>query len=538
MSRSLFVLFALAGCDGLTGSRSPCSADFTLSFPDGSSVDLDFCESYTMEATYEFDPDDPPELRAPTMEFNATTEPGFECRVFITEPAACGEGFYTMDGSSGSVSFSTLDCSGVADDFEGEFVSSTGYVRLDLIDAGDEAGSFTGEPLTTNITGYLSVRSVEGVALTGDFTISQDVVAEDAEESGCAVSNGDEDDDGYVDEYFDGDDCDDAREDTHPGVAANEEDSSECRTDEDGDRYGAMYAGEGVSDGTDCDDSDYSINPSAEEVAWDGADNDCDGVSSHPASLLAAGADHSCAVDLEGENIYCWGSDSYGQSSAPDEEFTQLAAGGYHTCGLKADGQVKCWGGNAYGQTTAPGGSFSLVSAAYYNTCAITQGGEVQCWGRDDDGQSSPPEGDFIQVSAGYSCSCGVDESGVIECWGATELPQCAPPAGEFSAVSVGNSFSCALSLSGEVICWGTATEPPTGTFKQVAAGGYYACAVATDGSVQCWGVEGTDEHGLCESPTAAFSFIDASNAHVCGITEMDEVDCWGYGGTGASSPP
>jgi len=35
----------------------------------------------------------------------------------------------------------------------------------------------------------------------------------------------------------------------------------------------------------------------------------------------------------------------------PTGTFTQVSAGGYHTCGLKSDGNLACWGYNGYGQS-------------------------------------------------------------------------------------------------------------------------------------------------------------------------------------------
>ena len=81
--------------------------------------------------------------------------------------------------------------------------------------------------------------------------------------------------------------------------------------------------------------------------------------------------------------------------------FTQVSAGGYHTCGLKGDGTVACWGENDYGQSTPPAGTFTQVSAGYGHTCGVKSDGTVACWGTNDYGQSTPPAGTFTQVSAG-----------------------------------------------------------------------------------------------------------------------------------------
>jgi hypothetical protein len=96
--------------------------------PDATSSTLDYCAAYSIDATFEFDPDKAPKVRAPTLRFAAVAEGDFQCAVTITEPAVCGVGYYRMDSSSGSVQFTTFDCSGVGDDYEGNYTSSTRYL--------------------------------------------------------------------------------------------------------------------------------------------------------------------------------------------------------------------------------------------------------------------------------------------------------------------------------------------------------------------------------------------------------------------------
>jgi uncharacterized protein (TIGR03382 family) len=103
---------------------------------------------------------------------------------------------------------------------------------------------------------------------------------------------------GYVSDRTD---CDDAVADTHPTATERcngADDDCDGRTDEpdaadatawyadlDGDGYGDPLAGSlacdmpdgSVADDTDCDDGDPAVNPSAEEVWYDGVDQDCDG---------------------------------------------------------------------------------------------------------------------------------------------------------------------------------------------------------------------------------------------------------------------
>ena len=88
-------------CDGEADVEDAlCSADLTVTLPDGSTTALDFCAEWDFSATFEYDPDDPPEITALTVSLSATTEVDFECEVRLSQEAVCGTGFYSqLDGA-------------------------------------------------------------------------------------------------------------------------------------------------------------------------------------------------------------------------------------------------------------------------------------------------------------------------------------------------------------------------------------------------------------------------------------------------------
>ena len=71
-------------------------------------------------------------------------------------------------------------------------------------------------------------------------------------------------------------DCDDGDSNTFPGSSPNDS-STSCMTDADGDDYGDTDPESGVTSGSDCDDSNATINSGAAEVTGDSVDQDCDG---------------------------------------------------------------------------------------------------------------------------------------------------------------------------------------------------------------------------------------------------------------------
>ncbi|MFN8507435.1 MAG: hypothetical protein U0547_07700 [Dehalococcoidia bacterium] len=130
------------------------------------------------------------------------------------------------------------------------------------------------------------------------------------------------------------------------------------------------------------------------------------------AAQISAGSDHSCAVLATG-SMRCWGHGWWGElgngtaanqggigSNVPvvvsgAADYTSVAAGADHTCGLTRAGTVRCWGANDRGQLGNGTGDQALVPtpviglpagvvaiAAYGNTtCAITAGAVLYCWG-------------------------------------------------------------------------------------------------------------------------------------------------------------
>ena len=72
--------------------------------------------------------------------------------------------------------------------------------------------------------------------------------------------------------------------------------------------------------------------------------------------------------------------------------FTQISAGGDHTCGLRADGSVTCWGGDFFGQSAPAAGTYTQISAGGIHTCGLRASGSVTCWGDNSAGQSTYPQ--------------------------------------------------------------------------------------------------------------------------------------------------
>jgi hypothetical protein len=128
------------------------------------------------------------------------------------------------------------------------------------------------------------------------------------------------------------------------------------------------------------------------------------------------------------------------RSQASAAVFTQVSAGGYHTCSVRTDSTLACWGDNTYGQATPPAVTFSQVSAGLGHTCGVKTDGTLACWGYNGSGQATPPAVTFTQVSANVALllgfTCGVKTDGTLACWGDNTYGQATPPAAPVGGIA------------------------------------------------------------------------------------------------------
>lgn len=296
----------------------------------------------------------------------------------------------------------------------------------------------------------------------------------------------------------------------------------------------------------------------------------------HHFVTIAAGPDHTCAVDDDGL-AWCWGSDLSGELGtgtlqdsscggipcqpqpvpvATSTRFTALAAGLSFTCGLSVDGDVRCWGLNDEGQlgtvattttcesvrcsrtpVVAAGGThFSRITAGKSHACALTPDGQAWCWGYDasDDAArhrgepASPapaPVGDqhFTAIAAGGFHTCTLDADGAAWCWGV-------------DALGAGDS----ILLTADPVRVGGGH-----IFRQIASGRLTSCGVDTNGAGFCWGanIDGAigagpagDASYYAPEPVSGglhFSSLAGGASNNCGTTDSGTLMCWGRGDEG-----
>jgi alpha-tubulin suppressor-like RCC1 family protein len=244
---------------------------------------------------------------------------------------------------------------------------------------------------------------------------------------------------------------------------------------------------------------------------------------------------------------------------SPGAPWTRIAAGGDHTCGIRAGGTLWCWGDNEDGQlglgshisqdlprqvvSPARGGWASII-ADYEDTCAIRTDTTLWCWGDNAfaDSQDRPtqvttpaPEGwASITTSGGHTCATRADAT--LWCWGDNGDGQLGlgnhtepdrptqvttPAAGGWASVTAGTNHTCATRIDTTLWCWGEddhgqlgyvtpdapdlpqqVTTPAREGWASVTAGSDDTCASRTGGTLWCWGDNSERQLGIGNYPS------------------------------------
>jgi hypothetical protein len=99
---------------------------------------------------------------------------------------------------------------------------------------------------------------------------------------------------------------------------------------------------------------------------------------------------------------------------SPNTGFVAVAAGGYHSLGLKADGLIVAWGDNDQGQSNVPSPNtgFVAVAAGEEHSLGLKADGSIVAWG--SIGSVPSPNTGFVAVAAGGSHSLGIKADGSV----------------------------------------------------------------------------------------------------------------------------
>jgi outer membrane protein assembly factor BamB len=233
-------------------------------------------------------------------------------------------------------------------------------------------------------------------------------------------------------------------------------------------------------------------------------------------------------------------------------DVVEVAAGGYHTLGRRADGTVWAWGWNGVGQlgdgTTVtrstpvrvPGlANVVSISAGVFHSLAVTADGSVWSWGWNIYGQLGDGTTTdrwtpvkvagltgVVHAAGGGLHSAALGRDGVVSSWGWNAVgqlglgtttdhltPVTVPGLGGVSAIAAGWFQTTALRPDGTVWAWGFNHVGQLGdgttvdrhspvrlaaltNVVAVTSGVYHGLAIHDDGTVSAWGWNGFGQLG------------------------------------------
>jgi hypothetical protein len=222
-----------------------------------------------------------------------------------------------------------------------------------------------------------------------------------------------------------------------------------------------------------------------------------------------------------------------------------VAAGGWHSLGLRLDGSVIAWGANTHGECAVPADLADVVAlaAGTYHSLALKANGQVVAWGDSTYGQATPPAGlsNVIAVAAGTWHSLALKSDGTVVGWGDDGWGQMDVPAGlaNVIAIAAGGNHCLALRADGTVVGWGDNTDA-YGTYVgeadvpvdlnnvvAIAAGEYHSLAVKADGSVRLWG---DDSLGQIDVPTSLTNALALAGGGTHSVALKTDTHALGWG--------
>jgi alpha-tubulin suppressor-like RCC1 family protein len=252
---------------------------------------------------------------------------------------------------------------------------------------------------------------------------------------------------------------------------------------------------------------------------------------------IAAGGYRSMALRADG-TVVAWGSASYGGTSVPLSvtSVVAIATGGYHSLALRADGTAVAWGDNSYGQTNVPGSATNVVAiaAGYSHDMALRADGSVVAWGYSNYGQTNVPASatNVVAIAAGGYHSMALRADGTVVAWGDNSYGQTNVPgsATNVVAITAGGYGSMALRANGTVVAWGYNSDGETNVPASatnvvgIAAGGYHSMALRGDGTVVAWGYNYYGQTNVPPSTTNVIAIAAGDYGSMALIGENGQV--------------
>jgi len=220
--------------------------------------------------------------------------------------------------------------------------------------------------------------------------------------------------------------------------------------------------------------------------------------------MVAAGEYHTVGLKSD-STVVAVGNNASGQCDVGDwADIIQIAAGGSHTVGLKSNGTVVAVGNNDHGQCNVDDWEDIVqVAAGYTHTVGLKSDGTVVAVGDNYFGQCNVSTWeDIVQVAAGYRHTVGLKSDGTVVAVGDNYFGQC--NVGSWTGivqVAAGHYHTVGLKSDGSVVAvgWNLLGQCDVASWEdvvQVAAGYYHTVGLKSDSSVVA---VGWNAYGQCD---------------------------------------
>lgn len=257
------------------------------------------------------------------------------------------------------------------------------------------------------------------------------------------------------------------------------------------------------------------------------------------ATTIAAGGYHTVGVRNSGK-IAAIGSNSDGQTAVSLlHDIVAVSAGNHHTVGLHSDGTVVAVGDNSDGQCSIHSWKDIVsIAAGGDHTVGLHSDGTVEAVGKNMDGQCVVFKwSDIVAISAGRDHTVGLRSDGTVVATGLNNLGQCdVSNWTDIVAISAGYCHTVGLRSDGSVVAVGLNSLGECNTNEwasiiAISAGSSHTVGLRSDGTIVS---AGSNRFGQCnvDSWTDIVS-VSAGNAHTVGLRSNGEVCATGLNDNG-----
>jgi alpha-tubulin suppressor-like RCC1 family protein len=246
-------------------------------------------------------------------------------------------------------------------------------------------------------------------------------------------------------------------------------------------------------------------------------------------ATIAAGMYHTVGLKKDG-TVVAAGDNRNGQSKVSTwTNIKAIAAGTYHTVGLKEDGTVVAVGFGDYGQlNVSPWKNIKAIAAGTYHTVGLKEDGTVVAVGRNGNGEMNVSEWKNIKaVAASQYHTVGLKEDGTVVAVGYNGSGQLnVSPWTNIKAIAVGANHTVGLKEDGTVVAVGRSGTGAMNVsewknIKAIAANTYHTVGLKEDGTVVAVG----SNYGQLEvSSWTNIKAIAAGMYHTVGLKEDGTV--------------